>query len=67
MDDGGFLRGLVEALTVDVDEEGQKPRPQEAGHARGDEVDGRECCDGGTSSCYLNQSVYSSVKKKIKP
>lgn len=44
VDDGGLLRGLVEALTVHVDQEGQQPRPQEAGNTGGDQVDGGERC-----------------------
>lgn len=32
----------MEALTVDIDQEGQKPRPQETGNSSGDQVDGGE-------------------------
>lgn len=42
VDDGGLLRGLVEALAVDVDQEGQQARPEETGHTGGDQVDGGE-------------------------
>lgn len=42
VNDGRLLRRLVETLTVDVDQEGQKPRPQETRHTGGDEVDGGE-------------------------
>lgn len=43
MNDGRLLRRLVDALTVDVDEEGQQPRPQETGNTRGNQMDGGEC------------------------
>lgn len=43
MNDGGLLRRLMDTLTVDVDQEGQQPRPEEAGNSGGDEVDGGEC------------------------
>lgn len=35
VNDGGLLRRLVDALTVDVDQEGQQPRPEETGNAGG--------------------------------
>lgn len=34
VNDGRLLRGLVDALAVDVDQEGQQPRPEETGDAR---------------------------------
>ena len=43
VNDRRLLGRLVETLTVHIDQEGQEPRPQEAGHARGDQVDRREC------------------------
>lgn len=43
MNDGGLLRRLMDALTVDVDQEGQQPRPEETGDARGNQMDGGEC------------------------
>ena len=43
MDDGRLLRGLVEALAVHVDQEGEQARPEETGNTGGDQVDGGEC------------------------
>lgn len=43
MNDGGLLRGLVETLTVHVNQEGQQPRPEETGNAGSNQVDGGEC------------------------
>lgn len=42
VDDGRLLRRLVDTLTVDVDEEGEQARAQEAGNTRRNEVDGGE-------------------------
>lgn len=42
VDDGRLLRRLVDSLTVDVDQEGEQARAQEAGNTRGDQVDGGE-------------------------
>ncbi|KAK0149699.1 Origin recognition complex subunit 4 [Merluccius polli] len=42
MNDGRLLGGFVEALAVDVDQEGQQPRAEETGNAGGNEVDGGE-------------------------
>lgn len=43
VNDGRLLRRLMDTLTVDVDQEGQQPRPEETGNTGGDEVDGGEC------------------------
>ncbi len=43
VNDGRLLRRLVDTLTVDVDQEGQQPRPKETGNTRGNKVDGGEC------------------------
>lgn len=42
VDDGRLLRRLVDSLTVDVDQEGEQAGAQEAGNARGNQVDGGE-------------------------
>lgn len=36
VNDGRLLRRLVETLTVDVDQEGKQPRPEETGNTGGD-------------------------------
>lgn len=35
VNDGRLLRRLMDPLTVDIDQEGQQPRTQEAGNPRG--------------------------------
>lgn len=35
VDDGRLLRRLMDALTVDIDQEGQQPRPEETGNPGG--------------------------------
>lgn len=35
VNDGRFLRRLMDSLTVDIDQEGQQARAQEAGNTRG--------------------------------
>lgn len=42
VDDGRLLRRLVDSLAVDVDQEGEQAGAQEAGNARGNQVDGGE-------------------------
>lgn len=39
VNDGRLLRRLVDTLTVDIDQEGQQPRPEETGNTSGNEVD----------------------------
>lgn len=36
VNDGRLLRRLMEPLTVDIDQEGQQPRPEETGNTSGD-------------------------------
>lgn len=39
VNDGRLLRRLMDTLTVDIDQEGQQPRPEETGNTGGNEVD----------------------------
>lgn len=39
VNDGRLLRRLMDTLTIDIDQEGQQPRPEETGNTGGNEVD----------------------------
>lgn len=68
MDDGRLLRGLMDTLAVDVDEEGEQPRPEETGNTGGDQVDGGECWErksGGSAYILFTQRQRFQVSRGL--